>query len=186
MNEGPSRVGTGGGVRGGGGEPAAGRTGVGASSGGQGVILSPGEVLALLPQQEPFRFVDEIVEVDEDHIVARYRFREDAGFYRGHFPGDPVTPGVLLLESLAQVGVVALGIYLFAAAEGLDAVHRRVALFADANVDFTGVVKPGERVTITARKIFWRRGKIRSEGEMALDDGTVVCSGTISGMGVVR
>ena len=45
--------------------------------------LSPEEVLELLPQQEPFRFVDEILEVDEDHIVARYRFRPDADFYRG-------------------------------------------------------------------------------------------------------
>ena len=71
--------------------------------------LNPEEVLELLPQQEPFRFIDEILEVDEDHIVARYRFRPDADFYRGHFPGDPITPGVILLESLAQVGVVALG-----------------------------------------------------------------------------
>ena len=78
------------------------------------VRLSPEEVLELLPQQEPFRFVDEILEVDEDHIVAQYRFRPDADFYRGHFPGDPITPGVILLESLAQVGVVALGIYIYA------------------------------------------------------------------------
>ena len=52
-------------------------------------------LLELLPQQEPFRFVDEIVEVDEEHIVARYTFRPDADFYRGHFPGNPITPGVL-------------------------------------------------------------------------------------------
>ena len=45
-------------------------------------------LLELLPQQEPFRFVDEIVEVDEEHIVARYTFRPDADFYRGHFPGN--------------------------------------------------------------------------------------------------
>ena len=57
--------------------------------------LSPEEVLEFLPQQKPFRFVDEILEVDEDHIVARYRFRSDADFYRGHFPGDPITPGVI-------------------------------------------------------------------------------------------
>jgi 3-hydroxyacyl-[acyl-carrier-protein] dehydratase len=47
-------------------------------------------------------------------------------------------------------------------------------------------VKPGERVTIAARKVFWRRRKLRSEAEMKLDDGTVVCSGTVSGMGVTR
>jgi 3-hydroxyacyl-[acyl-carrier-protein] dehydratase len=148
--------------------------------------LSPEEVLELLPQQEPFRFVDEILEVDEDHIVAQYCFRPDAGFYRGHFPGDPITPGVILLESLAQVGVVALGIYIYALQYGREGVRRRIALFTDANIDFAGIVKPGDRVTISAQKMFFRRGKLRSEASMTLDDGTVVCAGTISGLGVER
>ena len=150
------------------------------------VPLSPAEVLELLPQQEPFRFVDEILEVDEDHIVAQYRFREDADFYRGHFPGDPITPGVILLESLAQVGVVALGIYIYAFQYGREEVKKRIALFTDASIDFSGIVKPGERVTVTAKKTFFRRNKLRSEASMALDDGTVVCAGTISGFGVER
>ena len=149
-----------------------------------GVSLSPSEVLELLPQQEPFRFVDEILEVDEDHIVATYRYSPDADFYRGHFPGNPVTPGVILLETVAQVGVVALGIYLVALARGRDEVSRTLALFADAEVEFSGVVRPGDRVTVRAKKLFYRRGKIRSEAEMTLDDGTVVCSATIAGMGV--
>jgi 3-hydroxyacyl-[acyl-carrier-protein] dehydratase len=151
-----------------------------------GTVLSPDEVLALVPQADPFRFIDEIVEVDEEHIVARYRFRPDADFYRGHFPGNPVTPGVILLESMAQVGVVALGIHLFALEGGLDEVRRRIALFTEAEVEFSGLVGPGERVTIRARKVFFRRGKIRSQAEMTLDDGTVVCSATIAGMGVVQ
>jgi len=148
--------------------------------------LSLGEVLELLPQQKPFRFVDEILEVDEHHIVAQYRFRPDADFYRGHFPGDPITPGVILLESLAQVGVVALGIYIYALQYGREGVKKRLALFTDANIDFSGIVKPGERVTISAQKTFFRRDKLRSEASMTLDDGTVVCAGTISGLGVDR
>ena len=79
-----------------------------------GVALSPAEILARVPQQEPFRFIDEITELDDEHIVARYRFREDADFYRGHFPGNPITPGVILVETMAQAGVVALGLYLCA------------------------------------------------------------------------
>ncbi len=151
-----------------------------------GVELHPSEILELLPQQEPFRFVDEILEVDQDHIVARYRYRPEADFYRGHFPGNPVTPGVILLETVAQVGVVALGIYLVAQAGGREAVERTLALFADAEVEFSGVVRPGDRVTVRATKKFYRRGKIRSEAEMILDDGTIVCSATISGMGVPK
>ncbi len=151
-----------------------------------GVVLSPDEVLALLPQQEPFRFVDEIIEVDEDHIKARYRFRPEAAFYRGHFPGNPVTPGVILLEAIAQVGVVALGIFLIARDGGRAAVERRVSVFTDAEVDFSGIVKPGDAVTISATKVFFRRGKLRSKVEMTLDDGSVVCTATISGMGVLQ
>lgn len=151
-----------------------------------GTKLTPAQLLKLLPQQEPFRFVDEILEVSEDHIVAHYRFRPDADFYRGHFPGDPVTPGVLLLESFAQIGVVALGIYIIALEYGIEGVKKRVALFCDADVDFTGVVKPGDRVTTSAKTVFFRRDKLRSEATMTLDDGTVVLSGTISGVGMER
>ena len=74
--------------------------------------LTPNQVLELVPQREPFRFIDEILELDTEHIVARYTFRADADFYRGHFPGNPLTPGVLLVETMAQAGVVALGLFL--------------------------------------------------------------------------
>jgi 3-hydroxyacyl-[acyl-carrier-protein] dehydratase len=141
-------------------------------------------LLELLPQQEPFRFVDEIVEVDEEHIVARYTFRPDADFYRGHFPGNPITPGVLLIESMAQTGVVALGIYLVARAKGVEEVRRVLTVFTDVNAEFFGVVQPGDTVTISARKLFFRRMKLRSEVEMRKADGSLVASATVAGMGV--
>jgi 3-hydroxyacyl-[acyl-carrier-protein] dehydratase len=147
--------------------------------------LTPDEVLAALPQQEPFRFVDEILEIDEEHIIGTYRFRPDADFYRGHFPGNPVTPGVILIESMAQVGIVALGLYLLTLESEADK-DKITTLFTDTSVDFNGIVKPGDRVTISARKKFFRRRKLRSDAEMTLDDGTVVCSGSVSGMGVFR
>jgi len=147
--------------------------------------LSPAEVLARLPQKEPFRFVDEILELDDDHVVASYRWREDADFYRGHFPGNPVTPGVLLIESMAQSAVVALGLYLIEK-EFPEEASKLVTLFTDVNVEFSGVVRPGQRVLIRGRKLFFRRRKLRTEAEMRLEDGTLVCSGTLSGMGVPR
>jgi 3-hydroxyacyl-[acyl-carrier-protein] dehydratase len=150
-----------------------------------GTRLTPKQVLALIPQQDPFRFIDDIKELDDDHIVGVYRFRPDADFYRGHFPGNPVTPGVILIESLAQVGIVALGIFLLAQESEADTT-KMMTLFTDTDVEFSGIVNPGDRVTITAEKIFFRRRKLRSKAEMKLDDGTIVCSGTVSGMGVFK
>jgi 3-hydroxyacyl-[acyl-carrier-protein] dehydratase len=150
-----------------------------------GVRLTPKQVLDLIPQQDPFRFIDDIIELDDDHIVGTYRFRPEADFYRGHFPGNPVTPGVILIESLAQVGIVALGIYLLAQESEADT-SKVTTLFTDTDVEFTGIVSPGDCVTVTAEKVFFRRRKLRSKAEMKLDDGTLVCSGTVSGMGIFR
>jgi 3-hydroxyacyl-[acyl-carrier-protein] dehydratase len=146
--------------------------------------VTPARVLELLPQQEPFRFVDEILEVDEDHIVARYTFRPEADFYRGHFPGNPITPGVLLVEAMAQTGVVALGIYLVARERGVEEVKRVLTVFTDVSAEFAGVVRPGDTVTMRARKVFFRRMKLRAEVEMRKDDGSLVATATVAGMGV--
>ncbi len=146
--------------------------------------LTMDEVLALVPQQAPFRFVDEILELSDDHIVGRYTFRSDETFYPGHFPDEPITPGVIMLESMCQVGVVALGIYILAKTLPAEEVSKYKTLFTDAQCEFTGLVPPNTTVTIRAEKVFWRRMKLRSKVEMALDDGTVVASATVSGIGV--
>lgn len=146
--------------------------------------ITGADVLALLPQQEPFRFVDEILELGDDTIVARYTFRPDAFFYRGHFPGNPITPGVILIESMAQTGVVALGIYLVAREKGAEEVKKVLTVFTDVTAEFSGVVRPGDTVTIRAKKVFFRRMKLRSEVEMRKDDGTLVATATVAGMGI--
>ena len=142
------------------------------------------QILELLPQQEPFRFVDEILEVDDEHIVSKYTFRPDADFYRGHFPGNPITPGVLLIAAMAQTGVVALGISLVARERGVAEVKRVLTVFTDVTAEFSGVVRPGETLTISARKVFFRRMKLRAEVEMRTGDGTLVAAATVAGMGI--
>lgn len=151
-----------------------------------GDVLSPQEVLEWVPQQEPFRFIDAIEELDEEHIVATYTFSPEADFYRGHFPGNPITPGVILIETAAQASVVAFGIYLLALEASRAELGKVLTIFTDCNIDFSGVVRPGDRVRTTGHKKFFRRLKLRASFEMTLDDGTVVCSGELSGMGVQR
>jgi 3-hydroxyacyl-[acyl-carrier-protein] dehydratase len=69
---------------------------------------------------------------------------------------------------------------------GLEEVRKLITVFTDANVEFSGTVLPGQKVITSARKLFFRRRKLRAEVEMRLEDGTVVCSGQLSGMGVPR
>ena len=140
------------------------------------------QVLDKLPQQPPFRFIDRIVELSENHIVAQRRFLTEEYYYQGHFPGDPVTPGVILIETMAQAGLVALGIYLLG--KERPAVKMRT-LFSECSIDFLEVVRPGTLTTVFAERIFWRRNKLRSKVELKLEDGTLAAHGVVSGLGVI-
>lgn len=149
-------------------------------------MLTRDEVLAIIPQQRPFRFIDELVELDAEHAIGEYTFRHDEVFYEGHFPGDPVTPGVILLETMCQTGLVALGIYLLGLEQPREEVAKTVTLFTDSQVEFERIVRPGEKVRVTAEKLFWRRRKLRSSVVLTLADGSPVARGTVAGMGVLR
>lgn len=144
-------------------------------------------VLAAVPQQAPFRFIDEILEMDTEHIVGAYRFKEDESFYNGHFPGRPVTPGVILVEAMAQTGVVAFGLYLVME-QGREAELKSgnlTTLFTVIeNMEFTGMVKPGERVIIRGEKVYFRKGNLKAKVSMERENGEPVASGVMAGMGV--
>jgi len=71
------------------------------------MILDRKGIEEILPQREPFLFVDKVLELEEgNRIVATYTFPPDAYFFKGHFPGRPVVPGVLLIEAMAQAAGV--------------------------------------------------------------------------------
>jgi 3-hydroxyacyl-[acyl-carrier-protein] dehydratase len=145
-------------------------------------------VLEMVPQRHPFRFIEDIRELNEEHIVGVYQFRSDEYFYRGHFPGLPVTPGVILIETMAQTGVVAFGLYLsLLRGNGKRKIGNPVTLFTLAErVEFTDVVRPGDLVTVAGRKIYFRGNQIKVDVSMTRPDGREICSGILAGMGVSR
>ncbi|MCW5519384.1 beta-hydroxyacyl-ACP dehydratase [Aureitalea sp. L0-47] len=135
-------------------------------------------IISKLPYSDPFLFVDDITEVDTEHIIGQYTFKTDEYFYQGHFKGHPVTPGVILTECMAQIGLVSFGIYLLSGEIDQDV---RVAL-SSIEIDFLKPVYPGELVTVHSEKIYFRFNKLKCKVKMINAETETVCNGTISGM----
>src|SRR6202050_1580112 len=113
-------------------------------------------ILEKLPYKSSFRFVDNITSLDENGVTGNYTLRKDAFFYEDHFPGNPVTPGAILTEIMAQIGLVVLGIYLVTPdpAEYPGASDNDIfPLLTSADVSFLKMVLPGQKVTVISSKI---------------------------------
>jgi 3-hydroxyacyl-[acyl-carrier-protein] dehydratase len=145
------------------------------------------EIISLLPYSEPFLFVDSISEINEESVTGRYRYKEDEYFYKGHFSkisglseNYPVTPGVILIETMAQIGLVCLGIYLLK--DQLSNNKETKIAMVSTQIDFFHPVFPGETVKVISRKIYFRFGKLKCNVEMRNSKDEIVCRGTISGI----
>ncbi|XOV93995.1 MAG: 3-hydroxyacyl-ACP dehydratase FabZ family protein [Bacteroidota bacterium] len=137
------------------------------------------EILNQLPYKSPFLFVDSITSIDEEGIEGTYRVKEDEYFFNGHFPGEPIVPGVILIEIMAQIGLVCFGIHL----NGSKTSSSFKPVFSSAKVDFLDLVKPGNELKVKASKIYFRFNKLRCEVEcINLSTGQVVCRGQLDGM----
>jgi 3-hydroxyacyl-[acyl-carrier-protein] dehydratase len=138
------------------------------------------EILSLLPYSHPFLFVDELHDVSENGVIGSYTYKTDEYFYQGHFKDLPVTPGVILTETMAQIGVVSLGIYLYKD-EIAKSQMPEIAL-TSIEVNFFAAVFPGEKVKVTSHKKYFRFGKLSCNVEMRNNKDKIVCSGNISGV----
>ncbi len=146
------------------------------------------QVLDLIPQQQPFKFIDDIIDANEKTITATYLFRKDEYFYKGHFPGNPITPGVILIETMAQTGVVAMGIFQLLQ-QGISIMELKgtTTLFALADdIEFTRIVYPEEQVIIRGEIIYLRKGNLKTRTSIERKNGEIVCSGVLTGTGAKR
>ena len=130
------------------------------------------KILELIPQQKPFRFVDEILNITDKSAHARYTFKHDEFFYEGHFPGNPITPGVILIETAAQAGTIPLGLYLLmSSGKNEDEVKSYLTLFSECkHAEFLKPVLPGKIVDIKSELIVWKRGKLETKSTMYVDE----------------
>jgi 3-hydroxyacyl-[acyl-carrier-protein] dehydratase len=124
-----------------------------------------------LPHRSPFVFVDEVAElVPGESARGSKVFAADEPFFRGHFPGDPLVPGVILTEALAQMAGIAAG-----------QVGRSFRLTAIKGMKFLAPVRPEEVIALHARKLgavggLWQFEVRASVGEAVVAEGAVVLS----------
>ncbi len=127
--------------------------------------------IEVLPHRPPFVLVDEVIECTEDTIRATRTFDEGEDYFKGHFPGNPIVPGVLLIEGMAQTFA-----YLAMTQAGTHAVY----LTGIDRARFRKPVRPGDTVEFKVQFEGQRLGLITCKGEATVD-GALVASAKLTG-----
>ncbi|MDO5038095.1 3-hydroxyacyl-ACP dehydratase FabZ [Clostridium sp.] len=135
-------------------------------------MLGIKEIKEILPHRYPFLLVDRITELEEGLRVSGYKnVTANEQFFQGHFPEEPVMPGVLILEAIAQVGAVAI--------LKKEEFKGKIPLFAGADkVRFRQKVVPGDKLELTC-EIIKLRGPVGIGKGIATVDGKKVCEAEI-------
>ncbi|MCX7995876.1 MAG: 3-hydroxyacyl-ACP dehydratase FabZ [candidate division WOR-3 bacterium] len=127
------------------------------------------EIKKILPHREPFLFVDEVLEISDKKIIAKRTIEKDEYFFQGHFPNDPIMPGVLIVEAIAQTGGVML----------LRKYPGAIPLFMGIDrARFRKIVRPGDTLIMEV-ELLQERGTIVRISGVAKVNGEIVCEAAI-------
>jgi 3-hydroxyacyl-[acyl-carrier-protein] dehydratase len=137
-------------------------------------MLSTQEIMEIIPHRPPFLLVDRILEMDDKHAIGIKQVTVNEPFFVGHFPGNPIMPGVLQIEALAQVGAVAV--------LHQPAYRGKLALFARIeNARFFKPVVPGDTLRLEV-ELTALRGRVGKGHAQASVDGQPVAEADITFM----
>ena len=133
-------------------------------------MLCKEEIKQIIPQREPFLMIDEVEEYIPGEMATAYKYvKEDEWYFKGHFPGNPIMPGVLIVESLAQTGAVSI--------LSLPENKNKNALFGGIDkMKFKKQVVPGDKLKLEV-KIIKKKGPIGIGEGIATVDGKIAAKG---------
>ena len=136
-------------------------------------MLNKEEIKNIIPQREPFLMIDEVEEfVPGESCTAYKNVSADEYYFKGHFPGNPIMPGVLIVESLAQTGAVAI--------LSMEENKGKNALFGGIDkIRFKKQVVPGDRLKLEV-KIIKRKGPVGIGEAIATVNGKVAAKGELT------
>ena len=136
-------------------------------------MLNKEEIEKIIPQRDPFLMIDEVEEYTPGVGATAYKYvREEEWYFKGHFPGNPIMPGVLIAESLAQTGAVAI----LSKEENIG----RNALFGGIDkMKFKKMVVPGDTLKLEV-KIIKQKGPIGVGEAIATVDGKIAAKGELT------
>jgi 3-hydroxyacyl-[acyl-carrier-protein] dehydratase len=138
------------------------------------LVMDADKIKSFLPHREPFLFVDGVTKIEGKTIEAFRDIRPDEFYFAGHFPGYPVLPGVLMVEAIAQAGILVVLV------TQEDRKERKTLFVGIESVRFRRQVKPGERLTIRAEIVSGRAGVYKVKGQASVGE-ELACEAVVTG-----